>query len=347
MEPEQVAPETDEAAIDESQEALEAERPLPDLLLLPAYDASRRSKQLERIATQADAHCRKGFELAGRGAYFSARAEFVLALRLLAQGLDAEYRTKAHSRTLAAGWTALAEAEDFIPDASNLEAEIDVPGIIRRHRTPVLQDADCKDLTTLDAVESYLSFAQEQLAFAAGSEVAGSMALYGLGKLHNTLAREETPNVRVARSKALVFCQAALLACPRNYMASNELGITLARAGRFEDARGALEHSVGIYSQPTGWKNLSEVYSRLGQSDAAQRALKTAEAMRSAGASPRASRPNAPSGLVRWVDPNTFAKAAGQTLPPRPPAPPAASPANPPQRQAAGWLPWKMFDARK
>jgi hypothetical protein len=73
----------------------------PDLLVVPAYDPSSRSRDLEMIARQADAHTKYGFELAGKGAYFSARSEFVMALRLVAQGLDAEYRTKAHSRTLA------------------------------------------------------------------------------------------------------------------------------------------------------------------------------------------------------------------------------------------------------
>ncbi|MBN2296051.1 MAG: hypothetical protein JXM70_26705, partial [Pirellulales bacterium] len=40
-----------------------------------------RSKELELIAQQADAHTRRGFDLAGRRAYFSARTEFIQALR--------------------------------------------------------------------------------------------------------------------------------------------------------------------------------------------------------------------------------------------------------------------------
>ena len=64
--------------------------------LLPLDEAKPRSEQLEAIARQADRHVRHGFDLAGKGAYFAARAEFVAALRLLAQGLDAEYQTKAH-----------------------------------------------------------------------------------------------------------------------------------------------------------------------------------------------------------------------------------------------------------
>jgi hypothetical protein len=53
-----------------------------------------RSEQLEAIAREADRHTRHGFELAGRGAFFAARSEFIAALRLVAQGLDTDGQTK-------------------------------------------------------------------------------------------------------------------------------------------------------------------------------------------------------------------------------------------------------------
>ena len=96
-------------------------------ILLPLDEAKPRSEQLEAIARQADRHVRHGFDLAGKGAYFAARAEFVAALRLLAQGLDAEHQTKAHSQSLSAALMALQEAEDFIPKGSQLEADLDLP----------------------------------------------------------------------------------------------------------------------------------------------------------------------------------------------------------------------------
>ncbi len=76
-------------------------------MLLPLDEARPRSEQLEGIARQSDRHVRHGFELAGKGAYFAARAEFVAALRLLAQGLDAEHQTKVHSQALSAALTAM------------------------------------------------------------------------------------------------------------------------------------------------------------------------------------------------------------------------------------------------
>ena len=99
-----------------------------------------RSEQLEQVARQADRQTRHGFELAGRGAYFAARSEFIGALRLVAEGLDTEQKTDVHGRALAAALTAMKEAEDFLPGGSRLEADLDLPGIIAAHATPVLKD---------------------------------------------------------------------------------------------------------------------------------------------------------------------------------------------------------------
>ena len=76
-------------------------RPLPQpagSLLLPPEAAAPRSEQLEKTAAQTDQQVRHGFELANRGAYYAARAEFIAGLRLLAQALDAERHTTNHSR---------------------------------------------------------------------------------------------------------------------------------------------------------------------------------------------------------------------------------------------------------
>ena len=102
----------------------------------------------------------------------------------MAQGLDAESGTPAHSRALAAGLTALKEAQDFLPKGGKLEADLDLPTIVASHRTPVLKGAPAGSLLPLVALKAYFTFAQAQLSQAAGHEVAGSMALYALGKLH-------------------------------------------------------------------------------------------------------------------------------------------------------------------
>jgi len=294
------------------------------ILSLPADDSGSRSEQLELTAREADVHTRLGFQLAGRGACYSARAELIMALRLAAQGLDSEHHTTAHSHALAAALVALKESEDFLLAASRVEADLDIPALVAGHRTPVLQGTQAEGLAPSAAMQSYLTFVQEQLRIAAGREVAGSMALYGLGKLHAVLAKQQPENVRAPGPKAVAFYQASLLVSPQNYMASNDLGVLLAQAGRYEDARVALERSVSVCRQPDNWSNLAKVYRRLGRADLARYAEQQSAALRQAEIARRTGRPpNAP-GPVQWVDSNTFAQSYAAN-PGAQPAAPAAT----------------------
>ena len=126
---------------------------VPGSLLLPPGGSGPRSRHLELMAREADLHSRRAFELAGRKAYFSSRAQFIMALRLLAQALDAEHQSQAYSRALAAGLRALEEAEDFIPGRFKREADLDLPEIVHSHRTPVLKGVALGSLTPLDAMQ--------------------------------------------------------------------------------------------------------------------------------------------------------------------------------------------------
>ncbi len=273
-----------------------------------AKDLPVRSEQLESLARQADQLTRHGLELAGRGAYFAARSEFIAALRLVAQGLDTEGQTKIHGKSLAAGLTALKEAEDFLPGDTHLEADLDLPDIIACHSTAVLKDADKSSLTTLIALKSYSTYAQEQLARAAGNEVAGSMALRALGKLHEELAKGKGQTLKAAAPKAIVFYQASLMVCAENFMAANDLGVMLARNGHYEDAQKMLEYSLSLNKQSTVWHNLAVVCQHLGQGDKARQAEKQASlALEIERANQQRKLANA-GDQVRWVDENTFSQ---------------------------------------
>ena len=312
--------------------------------------------QLEQVAQQADRQTRHGFELAGRGAYFAARSEFIGALRLVAEGLDSEGKatasanvssasgqtaaTNVHCRALAAALTAMKEAEDFLPGGSRLEADLDLPAIVAAHATPVLKDNAAK-MTPLTALRCYLTFAQEQFAAAAGREVAGSMALHALGKLHAALAQKKGTPIVAPESKAMVFYQAALLVYPKNYMAANDLGVLLAQCGRYGDARAMLQRSVALCPQSTGWRNLAVVYRQLGQAALAQRAAAQSEQFRQSELARRQTSPAAGNGLVQWVDPQTFAQSSTSTpnspgAAPLPPVRTAGLPAEPGRRPTAG-----------
>ena len=128
-------------ATDHADVEAEAEAAAPTASPLAIVETVQvRSEQLEQVAQQADRKTRHGCDLAGRGARLAARAEFIGALRLMAEGLDTEQKTDAHSRALAAALCALEEAEDFLPGGSRLEADMDLSGIIAGHATPVLKD---------------------------------------------------------------------------------------------------------------------------------------------------------------------------------------------------------------
>jgi len=299
---------------------------------------------LELAARESDLHAQTAFELASRGAYYAARAQFLAAVRIIAQSLDAEHRTTLHSRALTAGLTAMYEARDFAPRPSVVEADLDVASIASRHRTPVLQGPGGRGATPQRALEAYFTFAQAKLGVAGGRELAASMAYYGLGKLHAVLADQPGETSRLARPQAMAFLQASLLVHPRNHLASHELGVLLARANRFEDARTALTHSVSIQPNATAWRNLAWVYRQLGQEHLAERTWQVAVAAeRDAAARGLRADPNAE--IVHWVDADQFAAMArSPCLGPSPPNPregvrltgyasPPAAPTGPSARQ--------------
>ena len=167
------------------------------------------------------------------------------------------------------------EAQDFLPGGSRLEADLDLRAIIAGHRTPALKGASVQSLTPQAAMQAYFTFAQEQLGLAAGEELAASIAYHGLGKLHAAIAERERETIRAPAPKAMSFYQAALLVNRLNYMASNDLGVLLARSNRYEDARTAVEHSLSIQPNSVGWQNLSVIYQRFSR---LQRALGHMEA---------------------------------------------------------------------
>lgn len=240
-------------------------REAPSALPLEVIQPNVRSLRLEQAAKQADLLTLEGYELAGRGALFAARAEFRAALVVLAQALDAEKRTSQNSQMLAAAWVALKEAEDFLPQGGNLVTPLNLSEIVARHDSPVLKDHPLHLLTPLEAYQIYLNFAQDLLSRAVASEITGSMALRGLGKIYAEWKGAGSLLQGNAESQAMVFYQAALNVWPENYMAANDLGVLLARGERWEDAACVLEYARRIKPNPTILANLSKVYRQTGQ----------------------------------------------------------------------------------
>jgi tetratricopeptide (TPR) repeat protein len=316
---------------------------------------------LEDTARQADQHTRHAYELAGRGAFFAARSEFLAALRLVAEGLDAECKDNSHSHALTTALAAVKEAEDFQPRGAAMQADLDLPRIVGGHSTPILKDRT-GGLTPLVATKCYLTFAQEQFAAASCHEVAAAMALHGLGKLHANGSK----NVRLAAAepKAIVYYQASLLVYPNNFMAANDLGVLLARCGNYVQAKAMLEYSLSLRAASVGWQNLSVVYRQLGQPNLAVHAAQQAAIARDAEIARRRNMQMPVQEQVRWIEPAAFAQTSTNTPNSpdavRPANPAAASPASPtpvgqtPGAQPAassqttmGWFPWGSQNTRR
>jgi tetratricopeptide (TPR) repeat protein len=243
----------------------------------------------------------KALRLAERGALYSARAELLEALRLVAQAQDAQAGGANSVKALDAGLTALDEADDFSSPRAARQANVPLADLILPHQTPVLKRVDTSRLSGLAASQHYLAYAQQQLAIAAGTDPVAAQSLYLLGKVHSHLAGESAAVGPAHTARAMVFHQAALAIDPQHYQAANELGVLLARFGELTAARKMLLASVKSNATPSAWHNLATVHERLGETDLAKRARYEAELL--AGKTQRPASGHA----VQWVDAATFA----------------------------------------
>jgi tetratricopeptide (TPR) repeat protein len=267
---------------------------------------------LEMIAPQAQAHIDYALNLAERGAVQSAQAEFIMAMDLIGDALDADTHsaTRAHARAVQAGLTAIKETKDFMPADTPLNIEINLTQLASTHQTPALRNVDASRITRAEALQRYHTYATEQLAFAGGHSAIASSALYGLGRVESlTTAGANTRNP-LGAPNAMALFQAAILVDPRNYMASNELGVLMARFGDLDGAAEQLTHSLSIKPQVETWHNLATVYRRMGKPEMAAQAEQEREKLLAAAHNRSNVENSTDSGTrptVQWVDVDTFA----------------------------------------
>lgn len=247
----------------------------------------------------------RGFSLAQRGAFYAARTEFVQVLRRIAQVHDMASGSSDHSRALAAGLRAIDEAEDFVPEGVQLEAELDVRIVASSHRTSVLPE-EPGEVLPFEAAAMYHKFAEGQLRDAVAGEQAGSMALYGLGVIYTKLAERGNDDVQFSRC-AMTMHGAALGACPQNHLAANELGVLVCRSGRAQEAVALFQHTINFAPTAVAYHNLAVAQERLGLFP--QAAANEAESQRLAAWERSRGEVSRRAG-VRWVTPEEMARAS-------------------------------------
>ncbi|MEX2113124.1 MAG: tetratricopeptide repeat protein [Pirellulales bacterium] len=272
---------------------------------LPWAETTVRSSELVAEMKRADERVLHGYDLASRGAVYAARAEFIVALKIIAQAYDNQEGTRRYSRAATAGLTAIKEASDFVRTSQTLR-EVEISSVLVAHSTPVLKDSDTSDMPPIAAARCYYTYAQEQLAAAVGQEVCGSMALYAMGKVA-VMSSKPTGATIENTGQAMALYRAALIAYPKNFRAANELGVLLAQNGQYELARDLLIRSVVVSPQATTWKNLAAIHARIGEHQMAERAKQRAFAMQQQG------RDLSSTPAVQWVDPAVFASTSSAT----------------------------------
>ena len=300
---------------------------------------------------RADRHVRQGLALANRGATFSARAEFIDGLRIIANTLDRQQATQQHSQALAAGMQLAEESRDFIPRPGRLDSDLDIEALIQSHTSTVLKDTVLKDTvpkddqptTAHDALVAYQREGRIQLALAIGDHQVGSLALFALGKLQTATPPTSKQREEVQIAQAEIFQGAAVDVDSNNFLAANELGVLLASRGELQQARDLLHRSIAIAPLRETWHNLAVVHSRLGENDLAAQAHSQ---WRLAGRSPTTLTGKSPSDSspVRWVNTRTFqssATADGSLHRAVRPQPMTTPPAD--DKTAKSGLPWSIW----
>jgi hypothetical protein len=215
------------------------------------------------------------FDLAQRGATFSAACEFQSVLGLCALELDARDGGTSHRDALRLGLIALDESDEFSGEQVDWRDSADVRSVAASHATPVLKQCTQSAVDSIQAVQAYYAFAENQLTIACGGVPGASLAFYGLGR---TIV---VPDTRVAHAagKAALFHRVALAIAPQNVLAGNELGVLLAQHGHLDEAERMFRQCVAINGTPETYRNLAAIHSRRGDQRASQAALAAGNAL--------------------------------------------------------------------
>jgi tetratricopeptide (TPR) repeat protein len=214
------------------------------------------------------------FDLAQRGATYTADAEFRAVLGLCALEMDARDGGTSRREALRQGLVAVGEADQFGGDQLDWRDAADVRSVAAGHVTPVLVDAR-GPVDSIQAVQSYYVYAEQRLAYSCQGLPGASLAFYGLAR---TIVLPGT-KIPHASGKAALLQRVALAIAPQNVLAANELGVLLAQHGQLDDAERVFKQCVATDATPETWRNLAVVYARQGNNEASRSALASGDAL--------------------------------------------------------------------
>jgi len=234
----------------------------PEVSVLPPVKGDKHS-----VPPHIESRMQYAFDLAQRGATYSAYSEFQSVLGLCAAELDAAEGKSARRTAIQEGFVAMEEAQDFSATPSQLSSgQIDVVRISASHRTPLQEQIKAESWTVEQATQAYYEFAMNRIAAACRGATAAPNALYGMGRTSALLDDSQSHGTL----RALLLYSLALQLQPTHALAANELGVLLAQNGRLQEAEQALQQAAAIDGSRETWANLAVVYSRLGKVEESQ-----------------------------------------------------------------------------
>ncbi len=245
--------------------------PNPDSLSANEPNAGAEESQNAAIASssiveqRAREHMNYGKSLARRGASFAAREEFMQALRLVAEARDIQSNDRRHTTRLAAGLRALSESDDFVTLNAEQQLNLDLAPIVAMHSSPVFSDEDLASLKPIQALQAYYQYAVHQISQAVGGSTAAAETLHAMGKLMMASSRFDAAGKPIDRARAMVMFRSALAANPSDHRSANELGVLMARNGKWKQARELFTQSLISKKTPEAWINLAKAHEQLGE----------------------------------------------------------------------------------
>jgi tetratricopeptide (TPR) repeat protein len=253
----------------------------------------------KNVESELRQHLAKCDELLRRNAILSAREEVLMGLRVLFRALDLRSGEWISEPAFDQALAAFSEESDFHQSLRNPTRGQPTARIVAGHATQALKQVDLNGVSPELAAQHYRAYARQQLAKAAQGHPWAADLLYAFGKTYERRADSSKEDGFMFHNQAVTCFSAALDVVPNHVDGANQLGYTLMKLDRIDEAEAILSQATQMNPSADAWKNLAEVYRRRGQLDQVAIAVQQATAL---------SLPTEASKLpeVYQVDPQTF-----------------------------------------
>jgi tetratricopeptide (TPR) repeat protein len=288
----------------------------------------------KNVESELRAHLTKCDELLRRNAILSAREEVLMGLRVLYRAIDLRSGEWVSEPAFDQALAAFSEESDFHQSLRNPTRAQSTPRIVAGHATQALKQVDLTGVSPELAAQHYRAYARQQLGNAAQGHPWAADLLYALGKTYERRADSSKEDGFMFHNQAVTCYNAALDVVPNHVDGANQLGYTLMKLDRVDEAQAILSQATQMQPSADTWKNLAELYRRRGQMDQAAIAVQQATSL---GMPSEASK--VPE--VYQVDPQTFiGMSPNQFMNPTianaaPVAPAKSAPAAPPTKSTS------------